>query len=121
MRFEVILTSNRSEADTAALYTALLQAPAAHQHARMKLVPRSRESDEMGIPLSTIEFITNSALQLASLIVAIAAWRTSRPHSPKVTIRREDGLEVTVSTADSESVERVIRALERSNDGTSSP
>ncbi|MGW7026859.1 effector-associated constant component EACC1 [Streptomyces xanthophaeus] len=66
---------------------------------------------DMGAAFETVQVVVDSGFQLASLIVAIAAWRRTRPAQGGVTIER-DQVRVTIDTDDPEKIRQVIQALE---------
>ncbi|MFI6729825.1 hypothetical protein [Streptomyces atratus] len=66
---------------------------------------------EMGTALDVIALITQTGFSVASLAVAISAWRRTRPSTPVVTIER-NGVRVTVDSGDPAAVTRLVRALE---------
>ncbi|MGW6940836.1 effector-associated constant component EACC1 [Streptomyces xanthophaeus] len=66
---------------------------------------------DMGAAFETVQVVVDSGFQLASLVVAIAAWRRTRPVQGGVTIERNE-VRVTIDTDDPEKVRKIVQALE---------
>ncbi|MET7666168.1 hypothetical protein ABZS99_47040 [Streptomyces sp. NPDC005463] len=66
---------------------------------------------EMGGVLDVLELVTGNGWSAASFVLAVAAWRQSRPRRPRVEIRRGETVIVLVEGS-GEEVERAVRALE---------
>ncbi|MEU6678678.1 hypothetical protein [Streptomyces sp. NPDC046925] len=69
----------------------------------------------MGGAQDVIEVVLANTIALGNLLVAVAAWRGSRPRAPQVRVER-DGVTVTVEDGSAETVERVLRALGAGDD-----
>ncbi|WP_327692423.1 effector-associated constant component EACC1 [Streptomyces sp. NBC_00459] len=66
---------------------------------------------EMGTVLDVLELVTGNGWSAASFVLAVAAWRQSRPDRPRVEIRR--GATVIVLTdCSEEELGRAVRVLE---------
>ncbi|MEU0899125.1 effector-associated constant component EACC1 [Streptomyces massasporeus] len=65
---------------------------------------------EMGSALDIVEVVLDNVWSAASLVVAVAAWRQSRPHAGRTTLRVAQ-TEVEVIGDDEEQVRRVVAAL----------
>ncbi|GAA2845681.1 hypothetical protein Acy02nite_47260 [Actinoplanes cyaneus] len=75
------------------------------------------DPERMGIVGDSLQFVADTGLDVAALVVAIVAWRDSRPvqRQPKVTILRgERKLEIT---GDPETIERIVRLLDDEDGG----
>ena len=72
-------------------------------------------SGRMGPVLDVIEAVFTDGMQLASLVVAVASWRSTRPQPSRVRIGY-DGTKITIDNDDPETVQRVLRALEKPTD-----
>ncbi|MFH8681367.1 hypothetical protein [Streptomyces lydicus] len=92
------------------LFTWLSADPGVAFEAGLSLVRRVEEPGPMGPALEAVEAVFDSAVQLASLVVAVAGWRSTRPRGARVHIERA-GVRVTVDGGDAEAVARVVRAL----------
>ncbi|MFC8666259.1 hypothetical protein [Streptomyces sp. NPDC057199] len=81
--------------------------------------PEEPDTDTMGADFETIAVVLNTALQLGSLTVAIAAWRQG--HAPRSTMVIErDGVRITLPDGRLDDAEALLRALEdRGEDGES--
>ncbi|MFJ5026097.1 effector-associated constant component EACC1 [Streptomyces goshikiensis] len=66
---------------------------------------------DMGAAFETVQIVVDSGFQLASLIVAIAAWRRTQPAEGKVVIEGNQ-VRVTLDTDDPEKIRRIAQALE---------
>jgi len=67
--------------------------------------------------LGWLQFGVGTALALGQLLVAIAAWRDSRPDKPSVLVsaETEHGIEtVHIDTSDPDALDRAVRALSES-------
>lgn len=62
----------------------------------------------MGGALDAVDVVLSNGIDLASLIVSIAAWRASRPRPPQITLER-DGSVITLRDSSPETVERILR------------
>jgi len=71
---------------------------------------------EMGGALDVISVALGNTIAVANLLVAVAAWRGSRPNPPRVQLER-NGRTVTVQGDSPEALAEVLRAF--SDDGGS--
>ncbi|MFC8623981.1 effector-associated constant component EACC1 [Streptomyces anulatus] len=73
---------------------------------------------EMGTTLDVLQLVTENGWSAASFVLALVAWRRTRPQPPRLEIRRGDTVVVLTDGSDEE-IERVIRALgaDRDEDG----
>ncbi|MGC4863439.1 effector-associated constant component EACC1 [Micromonospora sp. DT41] len=82
------------------------------QHAIAQPVDKVLDPDQMGIVGDVLQFVADKGLDAAALVVAILAWRDSRPASlqQKVTlIRNGERLEITGNPA---TIERIVQLFE---------
>ncbi|MFE7427968.1 hypothetical protein [Streptomyces sp. NPDC057545] len=70
---------------------------------------------EMGTPLDVLQLVTENGWSAASFVLALAAWRQTRPRRPRVEIRRGDTV-IVLDGGSSDETERVIRALDTAPD-----
>ncbi|MFJ9742557.1 hypothetical protein [Streptomyces sp. NPDC101166] len=68
------------------------------------------EPGEMGTGLDVLGLVTENGWSAASFVLAVAAWRQSRPQRPRVEIRRGDTV-IVLSDCSQEEIERATRAL----------
>ncbi|MFF4231532.1 hypothetical protein [Streptomyces sp. NPDC001820] len=61
--------------------------------------------------VDVVSLVISSGFSAASLGVSLANWRASRPRCPAVTVERPDGMNVTISGADPEEAQRLMRQL----------
>ncbi|MFJ5561005.1 hypothetical protein ACIQCD_27225 [Streptomyces sp. NPDC093250] len=73
------------------------------------------EPGHMGGLLDVIQLVTDNGWSAASFVVALAAWKRTRPQDPLIEIRRGDTVIALTQGSDAE-IERVIRALETSTE-----
>ncbi|MEU3855286.1 hypothetical protein [Streptomyces sp. NPDC029554] len=66
---------------------------------------------EMGTGLDVLQLVTGNGWSAASFVLAVVAWRQSRPQRPRVEIRRGDTV-VVLTDCSEEEIERAVRALE---------
>ena len=88
----------------------LLNEPAIRRHGR----PASGGSprpDELGVVLDWLSFAVGTGLTTAQLVLAITAWRASRPRPPAITIKTPT-VTVTLDSADPEAVSGIISTLD---------
>ncbi|MGW8398786.1 effector-associated constant component EACC1 [Streptomyces lydicus] len=98
------------------LFTWLSSDPVVACEAGLSLVRRAEEPGPMGPALEAVEAVFDSAVQLASLVVAVAGWRSTRPRGARVHIERA-GVRVSVDGGDAEAVARLVRALDSGDAG----
>ncbi|GAA0271240.1 hypothetical protein GCM10010302_06000 [Streptomyces polychromogenes] len=90
----------------------LRQNPAIRTRAAITLQPAPTAEGEMGgAALDVIALVTETGFSAANLVLAISAWRRTRPSTPGVTIER-DGVRVTVDSGDPAEIARLTRALD---------
>ncbi|MFJ6636968.1 hypothetical protein ACIQMR_37420 [Streptomyces sp. NPDC091376] len=65
---------------------------------------------EMGTALDMLQLVTGNGWSAASFVLALVAWRQTRPQQPQVEIRRGDTVIVLTDCSDEE-IERATRAL----------
>ncbi|MFI0713835.1 hypothetical protein ACH4SK_24875 [Streptomyces inhibens] len=113
MRVRIEIEADRDDGagDAArSLYTWLSADPEVSAGAGLSPVRRAEAPGRMGPVLEAVEAVFDSGVQLASLVVAVASWRSTRPRAERVRIERA-GIRVDVDGADPEAVARVLRAL----------
>ncbi|MEU3734854.1 hypothetical protein AB0E81_36490 [Streptomyces sp. NPDC033538] len=68
------------------------------------------EPAEMGTGLDVLGLVTGNGWSAASFVLAVVAWRQSRPQRPRVEIRRGDTV-IVLTDCSQEEIERAMRAL----------
>lgn len=86
--------------------------PGVRRNATISLEAGPAEPDTMGDALGWVQLVAGTGLQAADFVLALTAWRRTRPHAPRVTVRRGD-IEVTVDGGDPDTVAAVVRVLEQ--------
>ncbi|MEV0530060.1 hypothetical protein AB0I66_42305 [Streptomyces sp. NPDC050439] len=66
---------------------------------------------QMGAALDVLELVTGNGWSAASFVLAVAAWRQSRPQRPQVEIRRGETV-IVLAEGSEEEIARAVRALE---------
>ncbi|MFG2644543.1 hypothetical protein ACGFYP_26650 [Streptomyces sp. NPDC048370] len=66
---------------------------------------------QMGGLLDVIQLVTDNGWSAASFVVALAAWKRTRPQDPRIEIRRGDTVIVLTQCSEDE-INRAIQALE---------
>jgi Effector Associated Constant Component 1 len=66
---------------------------------------------EMGSVVDVLELVTGNGWSAASFVLAVAAWRQSRPQRPRVEIRRGETV-IVLAEGSQEEIARAVRALE---------
>ncbi|WP_338326658.1 effector-associated constant component EACC1 [Streptomyces lasalocidi] len=74
------------------------------------------EPGEMGTALDVLELVTGNGWSAASFVLAVAAWRQSRPQRPKVEIRRGETV-IVLAEGSEDDIARAVRALEAIDGG----
>ncbi|MEU8627626.1 hypothetical protein [Streptomyces sp. NPDC048669] len=70
---------------------------------------------EMGTVMDVLQLVTGNGWSAASFVLALVAWRQTRPQRPRLEIHRGDTVFV-LTGGSNEEVERVIRALDTDRD-----
>ncbi|MEU8763595.1 hypothetical protein [Streptomyces sp. NPDC048659] len=79
---------------------------------RVTLSAAPLRDGDMGADFESVSAVVSNALALGSLVVAVLAWRDSRPTPPSVRIERDGtAVELTGDAADAENVRRIVTAL----------
>ena len=71
---------------------------------------------DMGTALDVLQLVTGNGWSVASFVLAVVAWRQTRPQRPRVEIRRGDTVIVLTDCSDEE-IERATRALDVADGG----
>ncbi|MEU6117267.1 hypothetical protein ABZ840_22340 [Streptomyces sp. NPDC047117] len=93
---------------TMSLYRWLLMDPELRGRAKASIAPAQPGQGHMGGPLEVVNVVVSNTIALGSLLVAVGAWRGSRPRAPEVRLER-DGVVVTVQGSSPEVVEQILR------------
>ncbi|WP_406466408.1 hypothetical protein OH738_39990 [Streptomyces hirsutus] len=72
-------------------------------------------SGDMGTALDVLQLVTGNGWSAASFVMALMAWRQTRPQRPRVEIRRGDTV-IVLTDCSPEEIERATRALEAVED-----
>lgn len=73
----------------------------------------------MGVDAQTVEAVFSGAVNLASLVVAIASWKSSRPTNPDVVINLGNR-SITLAESTPEEIARIASLLApEGNEGSS--
>ncbi|NXY98878.1 hypothetical protein HYE82_31760 [Streptomyces sp. BR123] len=110
MRVDLHVQGDR--ADVRSLYQWLSRDPVLRRTARIELAGQDPRPGDMGDVLDLVTLIVGSGWSAASLGVAVAAWRGTRPNPPVVTVRRGD-LEVVLAGADEAQLRQAVALLDR--------
>ena len=96
--------------DPGSLYRWLTLDPEVRRDATVRRVPAPAKAGDMGGTLDVINVVLGNGIAIGSLLVAVAAWRESRPRPPVTRIER-DGISIVIEDASPETVRRVVDAL----------
>lgn len=99
-----------TDAELRSLVAWLRDEPDISQGAVMTLSGPPPGPGRMGAMLDVIELALDSGFQLASLVVAVAAWRQTRAGQPRVLIRHGN-VEVAIDGDDPQTITRIVAAL----------
>ncbi|WP_407109620.1 hypothetical protein ACE1N8_00530 [Streptomyces sp. DSM 116494] len=103
-----------SERQLRSLYEWLLADAACRRHARPTLgsgaaaVPGAQ-----GGVIDVLSLVLGTGFNAASLAVAVAAWRRSRPGTPTLVVERPDGTRIVLTGATDEEAGRLLAELEQ--------
>ncbi|MEU8993127.1 hypothetical protein AB0C98_43245 [Streptomyces sp. NPDC048558] len=111
MRVEVLIDEEHSEGELRSLRSWLGQEPAVRRSTVLALRERSAQPGAMGGVLDVLELVTGNGWSAASFVLAVAAWRQTRPRAPQVTIRRGD-VEVSICNGSEDELARVLAVLD---------
>jgi hypothetical protein len=70
----------------------------------------------MGSAVEVIKLVTENGWSAASFVMAVVAWKRTRPQNPQITISHEDTT-VSLTNCSDQEVERVIRILSEGHTG----
>ena len=70
----------------------------------------------MGSAAEVIQLVTENGWSAASFVMAVVAWKRTRPRNPQITISRGDTM-VSLTNCSDDEVERVIRILSEGQSG----
>uniref|UniRef100_A0AAU2VZV8 Uncharacterized protein n=1 Tax=Streptomyces sp. NBC_00008 TaxID=2903610 RepID=A0AAU2VZV8_9ACTN len=73
---------------------------------------------QMGSTLEVIKVVTENGWSAASFVMAVVAWKRTRPQSPQITITR-DATTIALTNCSDDEVRRVIRVLDDGQSGES--
>ncbi|MDR7276370.1 effector-associated constant component EACC1 [Catenuloplanes atrovinosus] len=96
--------------DQPSLYRWLTLDPDVRRHATVTLPSAPPRPGGMGGALDVINVVLGNGIALSSLLVAVSAWRESRPRPPVTRIERGD-VSITIEDASPETVRRIVDAL----------
>ncbi|WP_330814947.1 effector-associated constant component EACC1 [Streptomyces asiaticus] len=85
--------------------------PEVHRSATVEVQGGVPGPGEMGTGLDVLQLVTGNGWSAASFVLAVVAWRQSRPQRPRVEIRRGDTV-VVLMDCSQEEIERAVRALD---------
>lgn len=84
--------------------------------ATLELQEGSLQPGHMGSAAEVIQLVTENGWSAASFVMAVVAWKRTRPQTPQITISRDDTT-VSLTNCSDEEVERVIRILSEGQSG----
>jgi Effector Associated Constant Component 1 len=96
--------------EAASLYRWLASDPDVSNYAGLSLTSHLAETGQMGVGLDLVQAIFSDGTGLASLGVAVASWRGTRPKHVRVTFKQGDK-EVTLDSDDAKEIEKLLRTL----------
>ncbi|MFF3216980.1 hypothetical protein ACFYYB_40960 [Streptomyces sp. NPDC002886] len=70
---------------------------------------------EMGATLDVLQLVTGNGWSAASFVLALVAWRQSRPQRPRIEIHQGDRI-IVLTGCSPEEVEQATRALDAAAD-----
>ncbi|MEV2255243.1 hypothetical protein AB0I94_32525 [Streptomyces sp. NPDC050147] len=118
MEVRITMDGARADVEQRSLYKWLREDRELRAVAGITLVgsePEEPGAGAMGTTLDVVSLVINSALQLSSVAVAIAAWKEAHRPRSRMVIER-DGVKITVSDGCLDEAQALLRALERGVD-----
>jgi hypothetical protein len=118
MEIRIAMDGARADVEQRSLYKWLRDDRELRAAAGITLVgpePEEPGAGAMGTALDAVSLVINSALQLVSVAVAIAAWRQAHMPRSRMVIER-DGIRITLPEGCLDEAEALLRALERGAD-----
>ncbi|OKJ92699.1 hypothetical protein AMK26_34670 [Streptomyces sp. CB03234] len=113
MRLEVHLKSGAGELRS--LQSWLRSDPDVRRTAVTDVRGSAPRPGEMGSALDVLQLVTGNGWSAASFVLALVAWRQTRPQRPRVEIHRGDTVFVLTDCSPDE-IERATRALDLAGD-----
>ncbi len=98
------------------LHTWLRSDAVVRRSATLELQEGALQPGQMGSAVEVIKLVTENGWSAASFVMAVVAWKRTRPRSPQITISRDDTT-VSLTNCSDEEVERVIRILSEGQAG----
>lgn len=106
----VDLRMEHGASDLRSLHTWLRSDAVARRSTTLELQGPSLQPGQMGSAVEVIKLVTENGWSAASFVMAVVAWKRTRPQNPQITISRDDTT-VSLTNCSDEEVERVIRIL----------
>ncbi|WP_327350133.1 hypothetical protein OG772_36315 [Streptomyces sp. NBC_01321] len=113
MRIEVHLESGAGELRS--LQGWLRSDPDVRRSAATEVQGSTPRPGEMGTALDVLQLVTGNGWSAASFVLALVAWRQTRPQQPRMEIRRRDTV-IVLTDCSPEEIERATRALNAAPD-----
>uniref|UniRef100_UPI00384CF355 effector-associated constant component EACC1 n=1 Tax=Streptomyces pristinaespiralis TaxID=38300 RepID=UPI00384CF355 len=113
MRLEVRLESGAGELRS--LQGWLRSDPDVRKSAVTEVRGSTPQPGEMGTALDVLQLVTGNGWSAASFVLALVAWRQTRPQQPRVEIRRGDTV-IVLTDCTPEEIERATEALDAAPD-----
>ncbi|TXS34502.1 hypothetical protein EAO71_01060 [Streptomyces sp. ms191] len=114
MRLEVQVASGAG--NLRSLQGWLRSDPQVRRSATVEVRGSSPRPGEMGTALDVLQLVTGNGWSAASFVLALVAWRQTRPQRPRVEIRRGDTV-IILTDCLPEEIERATRALDADEGG----
>lgn len=112
MEILVRISDEKAEEDLRSFYHWLLEENEIRRTSRISLIGAQPQDSEMGATLEIIKLVVESGFELGNLALAYAVWRENRPNQAAITIEC-DGVKVTLTEADKDSADKILRALRK--------
>lgn len=69
------------------------------------------QEGQMGTAADVLQLVTDNGWNAANFVLAVVAWKRTRPRDPSLTVRRDD-LADTLTDCSEEQITRIIRLLQ---------
>ncbi|GES28676.1 hypothetical protein AB0G60_04220 [Streptomyces angustmyceticus] len=114
MRIEVRVES--ADDELRSLLNWLRKDPDLRRSAVVELREQPPQEGRMGSVADIVQLVTDNGWNAANFVLALAAWKRTRPRASRVTVRRDDLADALTDCSDQQ-IARIIRLLEEERGG----
>ncbi|MFF7414854.1 effector-associated constant component EACC1 [Streptomyces platensis] len=114
MRVEVRVESGDNELRS--LLNWLRSDPDIRRSAALEMREQPPQEGQMGTAADVLQLVTENGWNAANFVLALAAWKRTRPRASRVTVRRDDLVDALTDCSE-EQIARIIRLLQEDQGG----